>query len=350
MRQFLKRVIRWSNILLVIATCCAYLAPFVDPNTTWLLTPFGAIFPLLIVGNILFIVFWLYRKKWYFLFSLICIVLGWSSVKKIYGFHKTSEEVTKQGIKVMSYNTAGGQGFFHENSRHIDFKAALNFINEQEADILLLQELTYPQNFTQFKHHSGATMYKFTPTTRKHLIASKFPILNTGSLAFENNYNGCSFADLLIEGKKVRFYNIHLRSNYITKIADEVAEKGDFKEKETWNKIGQMFKGYISGTRVRAEQAKEIAAHIASCPHPVVVAGDFNDVPLSFAYRILSKGLIDNFQRVGNGSGSTFAGSIPLLRIDYIFTSPSIQPNHYSIIKTSKSDHYPVISYISTTY
>jgi endonuclease/exonuclease/phosphatase family metal-dependent hydrolase len=45
------------------------------------------------------------------------------------------------------------------------------------------------------------------------------------------------------------------------------------------------------------------------------------------------------------GQGTTFAGALPLLRIDYILTEKSIAPFSCRVVRDNIfSDHYPVFS------
>ena len=49
-----------------------------------------------------------------------------------------------------------------------------------------------------------------------------------------------------------------------------------------------------------------------------MVVGDFNDTPVSYAYRKIRKGLNDSFVNSGYGAGFTYKGNYPPNRIDYI--------------------------------
>ena len=96
----------------------------------------------------------------------------------------------------------------------------------------------------------------------------------------------------------------------------------------------------------REEQANFIAEHIQNSPHPVLVCGDMNDTPNSYAYGQLAKSLKDAFREKGSGLGSTYAGLIPFLRIDYIFTSPNNLVEEFKVVSNSTSDHYPIYTHI----
>lgn len=349
MRKRLKTIIRWLNVLLIIATLLSLIAPYVNPNKLWLLAPFGAIFPILAIGNILFIIFWIYRKKWYFLISLACLAIGWNAIEKSYGFNfsNTTVSTSDTSLKVMSYNIESLYGFLEVAENPGDIKPAVDFLNQHELDIILLQELSNREFLNSIRSKEGHRYRTFFPDDRYMGIVTTFPILNGGRLAFENHYNGCSYADLKIGKDTIRVYNVHLKSNLITQLANDVATNGDIKDKETWGKVKAMFQGYVVSAKIRAQQALDIAAHISESPYKVIVGGDFNDVPQSFAYRTLSKGLKDHFQQKGKGRASTFAGSLPFLRIDFILSDPSFKVARTYIDRNGRSDHLPVISEFS---
>ena len=72
-----------------------------------------------------------------------------------------------------------------------------------------------------------------------------------------------------------------------------------------------------------------------------------NDTPSSYAYGQLSDNLKDAFIERGLGFGSTYAGSLPLLRIDYIFASPKAHIERFEVLPYQISDHYPIYARLS---
>lgn len=50
----------------------------------------------------------------------------------------------------------------------------------------------------------------------------------------------------------------------------------------------------------------------------------------------------DAYRERGYGIGTTYAGRIPLLRIDYVFADPQLNVSSFEIIKDHFSDHYAV--------
>ncbi|MEK6233221.1 MAG: endonuclease/exonuclease/phosphatase family protein, partial [Planctomycetales bacterium] len=59
----------------------------------------------------------------------------------------------------------------------------------------------------------------------------------------------------------------------------------------------------------------------------VLAQGDFNHSPRATEYREwIRRGLIDAFDAKGIGAGETFPSIQPVMRIDYVFVSPSLAP------------------------
>jgi len=95
----------------------------------------------------------------------------------------------------------------------------------------------------------------------------------------------------------------------------------------------------------RGYQTDIITEHINDSPYPVIICGDLNDTPTSYAYRILSKGLKDAFTGSGKGFGITYAGeNFPAFRIDYILHDDMFNAVNFTRNKISLSDHYPISS------
>jgi endonuclease/exonuclease/phosphatase family metal-dependent hydrolase len=220
-------------------------------------------------------------------------------------------------------------------------------LNEYKPDVLCFQEFPVPSISGRFaKVITGGTGFKyfFQDQGGQLAIFSKYPISQKRAKYYANHSNGYLSADITKGDKVFRVFNIHLQSNAVSTIADKVASEGKIQEKQTWLTIKGMIGKYRNAARKRASQAKEIAANIQRSPNPVVICGDFNDVPQSNVYHLLSKGTNDTFKKAGVGLGTTYAGSIPALRIDYILCDREMETLEFEIIKIDYSDHYPVFA------
>jgi endonuclease/exonuclease/phosphatase family metal-dependent hydrolase len=85
---------------------------------------------------------------------------------------------------------------------------------------------------------------------------------------------------------------------------------------------------------------------------PVIVVGDFNDVPGSAVYQTLTSSLEDVWLNIhphdaGEGTWHGFSGKAQKGRLDWILTSPDVQALNAEILRISyegryPSDHFPV--------
>jgi endonuclease/exonuclease/phosphatase family metal-dependent hydrolase len=94
----------------------------------------------------------------------------------------------------------------------------------------------------------------------------------------------------------------------------------------------------------RSKQADLIAASIKSCTYPVIVCGDFNDTPASYAYKTIRGNLLDSFIESGNGLGRSYIGKFPSFRIDYILHSDKFEAHDFITIREELSDHFPIVT------
>lgn len=345
----LKKLIvflKWTNLLLVGVTLFSYLSPLLSPTQFWPASFLGLFYPWFLLLHFLFIFFWVLKKHYYCFFSAVCIIVGWNHFTNFVGLpFRTVEPISEKDIKVMTFNCFSLVDR-HNDHKFLEKEAFLSFISPHEPDVLLLQEFVNRskiQSYIDFIAKKTALKYHAWSSKGRLVILSKYPLENASSTFFKNNSNGFQQADLILEDTKIRLFNIHLQTNAISNIADKVASEGDIKEKETWLDIKGMMGRYRRSARLRAHQSEKVAEKIRASPHPVIVAGDFNDTPMSFSYHHLSQNLKDSFREKGRGLGTTYAGSIPALRIDYILSDPRFQILEHRIIKKSFSDHYPVM-------
>ena len=76
----------------------------------------------------------------------------------------------------------------------------------------------------------------------------------------------------------------------------------------------------------------------------MIVCGDFNDVPNSYAYHTIGNGMKNAFAETGVGLGRTFTGIAPTLRIDNIFADIRFDVLQYIRVKKKLSDHFPILT------
>ena len=348
--KLLKRILLILNILASAGLALSYFAPLINPYKYWQFGILGLMFPFLIFVNLFFVIFWLFRKRWYAFISLITILLGWNAFSGIIGLKlPRSSDPDDKAIRVMSYNIrALSKLAKYPTPSTKENKEKFAFFMEENKlpHILCVQESTIPN--IKFLKSSLAYPYncRYPGYNSNTAILSVFPIENSGEVNFEKGNGDCVWADINLDGKIIRFYSVHLHSNTISIQADTLMKIDKIEREETLKGVEGMFQKYKFATRVRYQQARKIKKHMDSSPHPVVICGDFNDTPQSYVYHILSEGMKDTFKERGIGFGTTWAGNLPGLKIDYILADPSFDVISHDIYRRPFSDHYPITTTI----
>ncbi len=342
-------LMRWANIVLILVTFLSYLAPFVSPTIFWPLAFFGLLYPWLLLLHLFFILFWASIRHKYFLFSLGCVLLGWGHVTSLVGWHFGSVLDNEQNIAIATFNAHSMKSYRHRRSA-VEAVELSGIFDDKKVEILCLQEfMGYPQfvkTYAAYLKKEKKLQYNAWQEGNELAIFSTFPIVKVQQKNF-NHTNGYQIADLNVNGTIIRVFNVHLQSNAISNIADQMASAEQLEEKETLRNVRTMAGRFKRAAQKRAQQAEEIAAAIAQSPHPVLVCGDFNDIPQSFTYRQITQGLQDTFKKKGAGIGVTYAGSIPGLRIDFVLASAHFKVLDYEKRHTSFSDHRPIASMVT---
>lgn len=341
----INRFIFYINVGVIFLTLLSYLAPYVNPNSFWPIAFLGLGYPILLILNGIFILLWILIKPSYALVSLLCIGIGWKPLYNLYALPTHTLDTTIEQpnlLKIGSYNISQLNRINHlegekKEARKIEFK---NFLEHHDLDILCLQEVSLRNmddirrslDIATFFHHDNYTG-----------IISKYPITRNGTIKDDKDKTFAVWSDIEKGDTTYRVYSAYLQSNLITKDASQLIKAGDLQEPKTWERVKLILGKYKAAIQFRAEDIILLKSHIRDSPHPVILAGDFNDVPHSYIYNQLSTGLFDTFH-FSKGMQSTYGGDIPLLRIDYILVSRYFNEGTFSRELVEFSDHFPVIA------
>ncbi|MCE7925132.1 MAG: hypothetical protein DYG98_18925 [Haliscomenobacteraceae bacterium CHB4] len=344
MRYLIKNAFKILSAAVVSLTLLAYVCPHVNPASFRWLTFFGTAFPWLLLANLLLMAMWAWRLNRFALYHLGILAFGWQYITGFIGFDVGKDRVPEGAVTIATHNIGGiwrGQHFISDSMREKTAERYTRFWqNNGMPDVLCLQEIS-----GKFYHRLAQKMgYEYTFNLKKGtVIFSRYPIEAGGEIPFGKTSNSSLWADIRIGKNLKRFYNVHLQSNKVSVTTEKVIGDPDLNEGEIWRQIGGVLHRVGGATSVRADQAQRVRQHLVASPHPVVVCGDFNDTPNSYVYTHIAEGLADTFRAKGLGLGTTFAGALPLLRIDYILTEKSIATFSCRTIRGGGSDHYPVV-------
>jgi endonuclease/exonuclease/phosphatase family metal-dependent hydrolase len=346
----MSRFFLFANVLVIAFTLMAYLSASTSPSATWLFYFFGLAYPWFLLFNLFFILFWAWQKKRFFMYSLVTLLMGWSNIGKFVGTSFFDGDKGKQNIKILTYNTTTfslGKG--KKNPKEYA-KAINDFFTTAKADIICLQEFVEADPNLQAELQKYAYLgnyYVAHPDKIAIVILSKFPVLNSGFLNFNTGNNDALFADLDVNGTTIRVYSVHLHSNSVSERTTDLIKNREL-DKETAKKTRNVLADVKRAYSIREKQALRLKAHINMSPYPIIVCGDFNDTPQTYTYGLVADGLKDTWETRGFGRGSTYAGAIPFLRIDYILTDPKMKIIDADIDRSVDfSDHFPVTAEIA---
>lgn len=360
MMKFFRIIMLSINAGLIFALLLSYLSGLVNPamKIGVVIYYFGLGYPVILLLNIAFVFFWLYRRRWYFLLSLLTIGIGYKTLLSTAPIRLTKKEIAPPGtLKIISYNV-GGFGFTRDYKKNAG--ELIRYVDSTFPDIICLQEASLSSRRNQFtedslfnllkKYPYKASYYSRIRENSRHgnFIFSKYPILRKGEYNIgEGRTEKALFADINIDGKTIRVVTVHLNSFQLTPISNTLYDELSVKDQaQLASTMKHIVKSIGKGAHYRGEQVQKLKEYLDECPFPLILTGDFNDTPGTFSYKKLSKGMEDSFVKNGSGLGATYNGNYPSFRIDYILYSSCLSSYGYQRHKVDFSDHYPISAYI----
>ncbi|MBP3229481.1 MAG: endonuclease/exonuclease/phosphatase family protein [Prevotella sp.] len=300
------------------------------------------VLPVLIVANVLLMIYWLVRRRWLFLcIPVITVACCIPYIGTLYqpSFLHGSDNGGRNGLKIATYNVA----MFNRETSGFMAQDILAEMRSQNVDILCMQEYN---DFSGDKQNSNSykEYFPYMVTGREDMVIySRYPITNHKTILFEETNNSAMWADVDVKGIEFRVFNVHLETTGINrtlrKAGKMMAQQQDISSSRLLNAI---YGNYMLGMMFRSSQAVQVANERGNSKNPVILCGDFNDVPYSFVYNTMLGDMVDGFKECGSGWMSTYRGGKKAVRIDYIFHDASLKGIEYYRTDLSYSDHYPV--------
>jgi len=365
LRRFTIRFFLLSNIIigiLFLLSCCN---AFLHPDKWWFISLLAFLFPLFLILLIIFLFIWLFIRRLNVIISLLCLVIGWKNIHAFFGFSLASHDFSHKdsaALRIMTWNVRSWDEFSTKKIGSSGHRLPmLELVGKQQADVLCFQEfnepsdtsksnIRYVQNQLQFPyyffsrdHHDRSYKYQ-----NGVIIFSKYPIIAMTQKHFGANASSNSESlistDIQVNGKMIRIFTTHLQS-VLFKQKDfrsvEIIRNAEDSMLEASRSLAKKLKNALG---LRGYQADMVRRQLDASPYPLVICGDFNDVPNSYTYFHIRGKLQDAFIAKGFGIGRSYIHISPTLRIDYILPS-----KEFSVVQTMKltspySDHHAVIT------
>ena len=359
---------RIARILLLVGTLLvsgAYLLGAYSgyiPPVRWIIPAFlGLFFPALLVAQIGVTIFWLlaWDKRrlllvaavWLISLPQLLVYFPISRAEKSLG---TEEE----SLRILSYNVCA---FGFKPHTKTSPNATLQYIKSSGADIVCIQEAMLNQN--PWAGVVSKTLRSYLDEDYPYInvirvnrggstlaLLSKYPIKEAKEIPLPSWVNGAVAYKVDIRGKETLVINVHLESFRLRRVDGEdylrLAKDGDaVRLKDALRaKLSPTFRSH----NIQANIIHDLIQRYGS--GRVIVCGDFNDTPLSYARYKIGEGLEDAFVSKGNGLGISFHTRPFFVRIDHILFGPAFRALRCEVDKTaSESDHYPIEAVLTTS-
>lgn len=359
-RSFTVLLLGSINALFAILLLLVAYSPYIQPTVHPVRSCLGLSFPIFLLANVFFLLFWLVVRQYKVaLLPLCCMLLCYGQIRTYLPINFRFDPLPENCLKVLSYNVMSFGGCTKKDGKN----PILTYLQQSEADILCLQEfatnssrrfLTQADIDRELKAYPYKHIDKLgnsSESFNRVACYSKYPILSVRKLRYASSSNGSVAYELKIGSDTVLLINNHLESNKLTAEDKKVyegmwADPGKDKVK-SGSKL--LIRKLAEASAIRAVQADSVARFVQRSRHAfIIVCGDFNDTPISYTHRVVGQNLYDAFTQSGQGLGISYNQNKFYFRIDHILVSKNLRTYHCSVDNRMKdSDHYPIWCYIT---
>ena len=337
MIKFLGKLLKTINVFVVVIYLLACLIPFLPAGRFWWIAVMGLVFPLLFFMIAGFLIGWIIARSRWYLLSLVALLLSWKQLPVMAGLNMpASFAIAKSDktLRVLTWNiSTWGETNKSSDGRFTVRPLMIDLISNQKADVLCFQEFRdtkgvyYHDSIIPLLAEEGYRYSYYVPTVIHGnalkmgvAIISKYPFVDTANFKYgEDDFaEHLIYADILFNQQKIRIFTTHLQSvrfdeqEYAALRKIKQTDEAGLKDSKT------IVRKLRDAYKYRGAEADLVKQKIEESPYPVIICGDFNDVPNSYTYFTIKGNLQDAFLKKGMGLGRTFQYLSPTLRIDYI--------------------------------
>ena len=328
-----------ANLCTVLLLWLCVAVTFVSPDVIPRLSLLTLAFPVFLVANLLFVLFWLIfyaRLVWVPVVGMLAVggyILDYCPLRL-----GSAGQGDGSGITVVSYNVGG----MTTEERRAEL---LSILRSADADIVCLQEVA--------THFLGNHQKWLDSTSYRYLqagsvaILSRHPFLSdTIHISFPTRSNRSIACWIDFDGDSLLVINNHLESNHLSEEEkDEYTSTIIDPHRQTIKSSSRMLVGKLSeATGYRGAQADSVCAFIdRNAGHSIILCGDLNETPVSYVYQQFDRRLLSAYREAGLGPGFSYTRRSFPVRIDHLFHSGHWTCTSCGIDRTvSASDHYPL--------
>ena len=335
------------RIAFLIFTGICYVSVLISPGFFWLFGFLSLLIPVLLAIHFVFLILTIPQFGQPFFLHLAALVFGGMFINATISYNRQEEGGI---LNVLSYNVRVFNNYATlRNKDYASSKKMIRWTVENGSQIKCFQEY-----YNNDKSEIFSIKKKLANAGWKNIhekivlrdkakaefglaIFSKYKIIKKGEITGKDGkFLNSIYADVLKGKDTLRVYCTHLESMSIDEENLVDTEKLAKSYKDTgW----RMRSGFIA----RSAQVKALTENIAQCPYKIILCGDLNELPYSYAYFSLHRKLENAFESAGRGFGFSYNGKLFFLRIDNQFYSEKIKIHSFITHREiNYSDHFPI--------
>ena len=357
--------LRIASVVLFILTLFAAFGGRFSPHYFSVPAVAVMIFPYLAIITAVVTLMWFFSGRWITgSLGVATLILAWAPLSAAIPLKfSRNPKAGADTFTLLSWNFLHGRDQNVDSLKQVGNKS-FDFILDSKADIVCLQELAwYPDEVINMTPEFQARVdkaYPYRAFQPKHdnWVFSKYPISNIpvmdmlkrripgAELEGFSDITHYSFYKVAMPGHDLLLVNVHLISPGLTNHERDVVR--DIKSMNSAKASASEMKNTILGKIKRSliNHDKEITLlcrALEGYEGPLIVCGDFNDVPESWGWRIMTKnGFHDAYQETGFGPLVTYNRHAFWLHLDQIFYRGPLRALDVSKSRIRTSDHYPL--------
>ena len=346
-----------ANVATVVVMLLVGFSDRIHPADHPLVSTLGMAFPILLVINMAFLLFWLIFKWTRAWIPVVGYVFAYVPIS-IYMPINASTTHPDEALKLVSYNVCSfGGNYKYEQG----FEKVRDYLIDEKADIVCLQEDNDSWRrycFKQFEERGLAyndTIVLCHDAMRFNCLGihTRFPIIRRERIDYPTaSNNGSAAWWLQVDGDTLIVVNNHFESCHLNQ--EDRAQyrqllKGEIARDSVRAESQLLMVKLAEANAKRSEQIETVCNYVDQYlgRYPVIACGDFNDNPISFSRHMMAKRLRDCFVETGRGVGLSYNQKAFSFRIDHIFCSSDITPYECFVdSKMDASDHYPMVCWL----
>lgn len=352
-REFITKFFFLLNFLAALYALLVFQISYAADIRHWLGGFLMLSIPFAFAINLFFLVAYIFSRSWKFIVSLVVLIIGYPLIERTLKFSLRAEaDSADQKLSVLSYNVM----YLNHSDRSAEGRSIAaqisNDLDTLQADIKCFQEIMNRpdeplfDSFDLLKKANRHNTYMHSEIDPGSYIGavglatfSKYPIVAKKEISWKINNNGVLITDIKVREDTIRVFNLQFKSMGI-RVQKAITSNEDQRNREARNILSQLKSGFED----RSLQVDVIEELVRESPHPVILAGDFNELPYGYAYGRIRKQLDNAFEEAGFGFGFTYHKLPSFLRIDNIFfDSDKFEALEFKTFNELKgSDHYPV--------